>query len=160
MLGVLGDRCNDGAVQVRPLEQSDRSRWDPLWQGYLEFYEHPLDGVVTDLTFSRLVGEDPAMSGLVSVDGADLLGLCHLVVHPSTWSAGPYCYLEDLFVRPDARRRGAARALLEASVDLARAAGASRLYWQTHSSNVTARGLYDAVASHRGFLVYEVDLQG
>ena len=147
-------------MHVRPLLPSDRSQWDPLWQGYLEFYEQSLDDAVTAQTFERLVGDDPALVGLVAVDGDQLVGLCHLVLHPSTWTSAPCCYLEDLFVRPDRRGAGAGRALLDAATATAHCAGAGKLYWQTHEGNVTARRLYDSVAAHHGFVVYESPLDG
>ena len=143
-------------MDVRRLDAADRPRWEPVWQGYLTFYEHSLDGATTDVTWSRLTGDDPALVGLVAVEGDELVGLCHLVLHPSTWSVGPYCYLEDLFVRPDFRLGGVGRTLIAAAVIEAQHAGASKLYWQTHESNTTARLLHDRVAEHRGFLVYEV----
>ena len=32
-------------MDIRPLAQADRSQWDALWRGYLEFYEnHPAAG--------------------------------------------------------------------------------------------------------------------
>jgi GNAT superfamily N-acetyltransferase len=46
------------------------------------------------------------------------------------------------------------RALIEAVYDAARRAGSSRVYWQTHETNATARMLYDRVAELSGFLVY------
>jgi len=145
-------------VDVRRLRSDDRPRWEPLWQAYLEFYEHELDDETTDGTWARLTGDDAAVVGLGAFDGPDLLGICHLVFHPSTWSTSPYCYLEDLFVRPDRRRVGVGRSLIAAAVGEAGTAGVSKLYWQTHATNDTARRLYDRVAEHRGFVVYEVDL--
>ena len=53
---------------------------------------------------------------------------------------------------------GAGRALIEATAELARAAGAEKLYWHTRTGNATARALYDQVASHVGDIVYERDL--
>jgi len=38
--------------------------------------------------------------------------------------------------------------------DAARAAGASRVYWQTHETNATAMRLYEQVAERSGFVVY------
>jgi GNAT superfamily N-acetyltransferase len=145
-------------AEVRRLDPADRTTWDRLWQGYLEFYEHPLPGSVTDSTFDRLVGDDPDVVGLVAVSDDAVVGIAHLVFHPSTWSRESYCYLEDLFVDPSHRGRGVGRALLDGAEEAARRAGSTKFYWQTHSSNDTARRLYDAVAEHRGFIVYERDL--
>ena len=147
-------------MNVRRLQPDDRLAWEPLWRGYLEFYEHELDEATTDGTWARLSSDDTSVVGLGSFDGRELVGICHLVFHPSTWSTSSYCYLEDLFVRPDRRGGGVGRSLIAAAAGEAEAAGASKLYWQTHATNDTARGLYDRVAEHRGFIVYEIDLPG
>ena len=144
-------------MELRRLRAEDRSRWDPLWQGYLEFYEESLDAATTDRTWDRLTGDDAALVGLGAFVGDELVGICHLVFHASTWSTDAYCYLEDLFVRPDARGDGVGRALIDAAVAEARVAGAFRLYWQTKSTNATARRLYDRVADDTGFIVYAIE---
>jgi hypothetical protein len=36
----------------------------------------------------------------------------------------------------------------------ARLKGSSRVYWQTHETNLTAMQLYNKVAEHSGFVVY------
>ena len=71
-----------------------------------------------------------------------------------TWTIGNYCYLQDLFTAPEARGRGAGRALIEAVYERANSAGASRVYWLTHESNATARALYDTLADRPGFIQY------
>jgi GNAT superfamily N-acetyltransferase len=147
-------------VATRSIEPTDRERWSALWAGYLAFYETKLAPEVTDLTWARLLDPSEPVAGLVAVDEAsgEVVGLCHHLFHRSTWSPGNYCYLEDLFVAPEHRGGGAARALIEATAAAASAAGATKLYWQTHRDNARARRLYDQVASHDGFLVYDLDL--
>jgi len=143
---------------VRPLEPSDRTAWNRLWGGYLAFYETDLDPAVTNRTWARL--HDPAepVHGLVAVRDRAVVGITHHVFHRSTWSAGSYCYLEDLFTDPAARGLGVATALIEATAATATEAGATKLYWQTHVGNTIARHLYDQLATHDGFIVYERDL--
>jgi ribosomal protein S18 acetylase RimI-like enzyme len=46
------------------------------------------------------------------------------------------------------------RALIEEVYRKAEAAGASRVYWLTQSSNAQARALYDKVADNLGFIQY------
>jgi GNAT superfamily N-acetyltransferase len=143
---------------IRPLEPGDRAAWDPLWRGYLVFYEEDLPEEVTDLTWSRFFEDAEPMGAIGAFLDGDLIGFCHHLFHRSTWAKGPYCYLEDLFVSPEARGSGAGRALIEATADLARAAGAEHLYWHTRTGNATARSLYDQVASRQVDVVYERDL--
>jgi GNAT superfamily N-acetyltransferase len=66
----------------------------------------------------------------------------------------PTCYLQDLFTAESARRRGIGQALIEAVYERAKVAGASRVYWQTHETNLTGIKLYDKVAERSGFIVY------
>jgi ribosomal protein S18 acetylase RimI-like enzyme len=71
---------------------------------------------------------------------------------------GPTCYLQDLFTSADTRGRGVGRALISSVHEQARAAGATRVYWQTHETNATAQRLYDSLADRSGFIVYRKDL--
>ncbi|MFG2196735.1 GNAT family N-acetyltransferase [Streptomyces sp. NPDC048639] len=143
------------SLDVLPLSSGDRDAWDPLWQGYLDFYDHALPTRIIDLTWNRLCDPAEPMGGLGAWADGKLVGMCHYVLHRSTWAEGTYCYLEDLFTSPPARGRGVGRALIEATAEAGRKAGAEKLYWQTHAGNATARSLYDRLARHEGFLVYE-----
>jgi ribosomal protein S18 acetylase RimI-like enzyme len=82
--------------------------------------------------------------------------LVHWVTHPATWAASDYCYLEDLFVAPEGRGSGVGRALIAAVQGMAEEKGCARTYWLTHESNVTARRLYDRVATNAGFIQYRL----
>jgi GNAT superfamily N-acetyltransferase len=138
-------------VTVRALREDDRAAWQPLWDGYLVFYETELDPAVTDDTFSRLVQERDGLFGLVAEVDGEVRGFAHVVVHPSTWTSDRYVYLEDLFVAEPARGQGLARALIAAVYQRAEN---RKVYWQTAQDN-PARALYDQVADHLGFVVYE-----
>jgi GNAT superfamily N-acetyltransferase len=142
-------------MKIRQARPEDRAAWEPLWAGYLEFYNFELPRAITDTTWSRF--HDPAepMTCLVAEDSdGSLIGFTHLVFHRGTWAIGDFCYLEDLFVAEAARGRGAARALIEAVYTLADQRGLERVYWLTHETNTTARKLYDQVARHLGFIQY------
>ena len=141
-------------ITTRPLAPTDRPAWDELWTGYCSFYETDLAPEITEITWARFFDPAEPMAALVATDGDRLVGLVHLVFHPSTWVAGTTCYLEDLFVIDAGRGRGVGRLLIEAAADLARARGAERLYWLTHETNATARALYDRVAERTGFIHY------
>jgi GNAT superfamily N-acetyltransferase len=141
---------------IRELAAGDFPAWERLWQAYLRFYRAEVTGAVTAATFRRLCDQADGMTGLVaSDDQGELVGLAHLVSHPSTWSADPYCYLEDLFVTPAARGTGTARQLLDAAFAEAHRRGAARTYWETQEFNAPARSLYDQVAHRTSFVIYE-----
>ena len=138
---------------VDGLRAADRPRWDALWRAYLAFYATELPASQYDLTWTRL--HDGRMHGLAARDGSGAaVGLAHFLFHEHGWAPGPACYLQDLFVDPAARGGGVGRKLIGAVAEAARARGASRLYWLTHADNAAARGLYDTLARHDGFIVY------
>lgn len=141
---------------IRPVAKGDFEAWQELWQGYLDFYRAVLSEETTRTTFERLVGHGDGLSGLVAEEGPGrLLGFAHVVFHPSTWSTGPYCYLEDLFVAPSARGTSTARDLIAAVYGEADRHGAVRTYWHTQQFNGAARSLYDQLAHPTSFMVYE-----
>jgi GNAT superfamily N-acetyltransferase len=139
---------------IRPLRPDERAAWEPLWNGYLSFYETSLPKEVTDVTWARLHDAGEPMFALGAYAENRLVGIAHYLFHRSCWTIGNYCYLQDLFVGEDARGTGAGRALIEAVEKAARQAGASRLYWLTKEDNISARALYDKVADRSGFIQY------
>lgn len=141
---------------IRELADADFESWKRLWLAYLRFYRAEVGDEVTAATFRRLCGRTDGLIGFVATDErGELAGLAHLVFHPSTWSAEPYCYLEDLYVAPSARGTRAARDLLDAVFAEAQRRGATRTYWETQEFNGPARSLYDQVAHRTSFVVYE-----
>jgi GNAT superfamily N-acetyltransferase len=143
-----------GTLRVRPLAEADRDEWEPLWQGYLTFYETQLASDVTDRTWRRFHDPVEPLHALVAEIDGRLVGLAHYLLHRSTWAPECYCYLEDLFVLPVVRGHGVGRALIEAVEHAAREAHATRLYWSTHHTNAQAQILYEKVAERSPFIQY------
>jgi GNAT superfamily N-acetyltransferase len=142
-------------VVIRDVEAGDWDGWKRLWDGYLRFYREDLDEATSLFTFDRLCQKSDGMFGFVAQSGTDLTGIVNALVHPSTWTTTCYCYLEDLFVSPDARGGSIARKLIEAVSTEAKSRGAAHVYWHTQEFNGAARSLYDQVAHLTSFRVYE-----
>ena len=140
---------------VRALVSGDRAQWDELWSGYLRFYRQRLPAEVSAGTFARLVDERVQPHGLVAEADGRLLGFVHYLFHPSTWSPREICYLEDLFVDPQARGGGVGRTLIEAVYAAADRAQAASVYWMTQEFNADGRALYDTLAHRTSFIRYE-----
>lgn len=140
---------------IRPIHNTDRDAWIPLWHGYNAFYRNELTEETTRTTFRRLCDGSDGLFGLVAEADGGLVGLAHAVFHPSTWTTGTYCYLEDLFVSRDGRGSGAGQLLIEGVCAEADRRGADRVYWHTQQYNAPARSLYDAVGHATSFVVYE-----
>jgi GNAT superfamily N-acetyltransferase len=145
-------------LSIRAVTQQDYDQWLPLWNGYNKFYGRSgataLAPEITRMTWSRFFDAYEPVHALVAESDRKLLGLAHYIFHRSTIAIGPNCYLQDLFTVETSRGKGVARALINGVYEQAKLAGAARLYWQTHETNVTAMQLYDKVAERSGFVVY------
>ena len=139
---------------IRLLRPDEREAWQPLWQAYLTFYESSVLPETTDVLWARLQDSNEPMFGLGAFHDGRLIGIAHYLFHRSSWTIGDYCYLQDLYVSEEARGLGAGRALIEATEQVARQKGASRVYWLTKEDNHTARALYDKLADRSGFIQY------
>jgi len=131
----------------------------PLWNGYNAFYgrkgETALRPDITNSTWRRFFDPNEPVFALVAESGGKLVGLTHYLFHRDTTRIELTCYLQDLFTVAHERGRGVGRSLIQGVYEQARAAGIGCVYWQTHESNTDGRRLYDKIASHAGFLVYE-----
>ncbi|HEX3779402.1 MAG TPA: GNAT family N-acetyltransferase [Pseudonocardiaceae bacterium] len=144
-------------ISIAKLTPADRAAWETLFAGYNAFYGRPsMPTGFYDRAWARFQ-QDTRMHALGARLGDTLVGITHFFVHPST-TAADSCYLQDLFTAPQARGKGAARALIAAVTDWAREQQCARVYWATHETNTAARRLYDQVADNRGFILYQISL--
>jgi GNAT superfamily N-acetyltransferase len=98
---------------------------------------------------TALFGDEPTVNGhLAEVDGEAAAGALWFR-NFSTWDGVAGIYLEDLFVRPQFRRHGLARALLATLARECVDNGYSRLQWAVLDWNVNAIALYDAVGGRQ-----------
>ncbi len=144
-------------IAIRPVGPTERQQWEPLWLGYLAFYEKSVPAAVTDFTWQRVV-EGREIEALIAWEGERALGLVQYLLHPSTWNKGGNVYLQDLFVVPEARGKRIGRRLIAAVTEASKAKGAGVLYWQTEEFNGTARRLYERVAKRAPFVRYNIEL--
>ncbi|GAA4186591.1 GNAT family N-acetyltransferase [Streptosporangium oxazolinicum] len=143
-------------LRIGKLTSADRPHWETLFRGYNDFYERTLTPQLYDRAWDEF-REDVRMHAFGAKLDGELVGIAHFLIHSST-TATDVCYLQDLFTAPQARGKGAGRALIEAVTEWARARDCSRVYWSTQESNTAARLLYDKVAANRGFILYQIDL--
>jgi GNAT superfamily N-acetyltransferase len=143
-------------ITIGSLVPADREAWELLFRGYIDFYERAEPPEMYERAWREFQADTRLHARGARLDG-QLVGITHFFAHPST--SGPdVCYLQDLFTAPEARGHGAARALITAVADWARAHGCQRVYWLTQATNTTARHLYDQVAENRGFIQYQIPL--
>ena len=143
---------------IRPPTPSDEARWRVLWAGYIAFYRGSVTEEATAKLWRTLLEGEGPFHSFIAEKGGEVIGLVHYLYHDSTWSTQKICYLQDLFVDPNARGSGAAKPLMEAVIAAAKKDGAFRVYWQTQEFNAPARSLYDTIVPRSSFIVYRVNL--
>jgi ribosomal protein S18 acetylase RimI-like enzyme len=114
------------------------------------FRDHQGHSLPSDASFldsvRQLIGQPETEFWLAAVDDdAPAAGVCQLRFRHSVWTATEDCWLEDLFVRSEARRRGVARALVRRALDRARERGCRRIELDTTEDNHGAIALYESV---------------
>jgi len=144
------------AVNVRTAGLDDLPALAALFDGYRVFYGQPSDPVRAGAFLrERLARGDARLLLAVGADG-EALGFVQL--YPSFTSVGTARIeiLNDLFVAPQARGKGVARALLRRAAEDARSRGAVKLVLSTAVDNRPAQALYAAEGWVRddGFVEY------
>jgi ribosomal protein S18 acetylase RimI-like enzyme len=89
--------------------------------------------------------EDRATEFLLATpdDDSPPAGVLQLRFRFSVWKAAPDAWLEDLFVREQARRTGVGDALVSLALERARERGAKRIELDTNEDNAPALALYE-----------------
>jgi len=142
---------------IRALIDADRARWQTLWDDYNRFYGREPNEAVSLRTWANLHDAHSSVHGIAAIDEAGrVVGIAHYIIHESTSTPTPVCYLQDLYVDPDLRAGGIGKQMIDWLIAEMGRQGWSRLYWQTKENNYRARGLYDKYTPHSGFVRYVV----
>ncbi|HET6818897.1 MAG TPA: GNAT family N-acetyltransferase [Mycobacteriales bacterium] len=116
----------------------------------LAAYEREPDAAVAteDDYRSALFGDRPrAWCLLAEDDSGDVVGFALWFFNFSTWRGRHGVYLEDLFVRPEARGGGHGRALLAELARIAVGNDCARMEWVVLDWNESAHGFYRALGA-------------
>jgi ribosomal protein S18 acetylase RimI-like enzyme len=130
----------------------------PLFDAYRRFYGRADDPRARSFLEERIARQESAVF-IARLQGT-AIGFCQLYPCFASVSLTRMFVLYDLFGAPQARRGGAASALLRAAVDYAAAQGAGQLMLQTGTTNLVAQQLYEREGWVRDndFYVYEFHL--
>ncbi|MEP6921721.1 MAG: GNAT family N-acetyltransferase [bacterium] len=115
----------------------------------LATYEKHLDKVEASAARLRetLFGPNPSASVVIAYEGDRALGFAVYFFTYSTFIALPGLYLEDLFVKPEARGKGVGRALLQYLARVAKHQGCARIEWAVLHWNGPAIGFYRSLGA-------------
>jgi GNAT superfamily N-acetyltransferase len=133
---------------IRPATPTDVPVVRQLVQELAEYEKEPDAVRATEADLHEaLFGPDPSASCHVAELDGNVVGFALWYRTFSTWQGKPGLWLEDLFVRPDARGTGLGKTLL---VELARTAverGWTRFEWWVLDWNAPAQGFYRSLGA-------------
>ncbi len=115
----------------------------PLFDAYRRFYLQPTDLQRAHHWLRERLQRDESVVLLAERNGVGC-GFTQLYRMFSSVRTAHVWILNDLYVNDDARRRGVARALLDAATRFARDDGATGIQLETSLDNAPARALYRA----------------
>jgi len=110
----------------------------------LAIYEHEPDAVKISEEALRghLFNDHPRIFAHVAEAEGRVVGIAVWFLNFSTWTGKHGLYLEDLFVEPEMRGAGVARALFKALAEEAKARDCPRIDWAVLDWNELGKGLY------------------
>ena len=116
----------------------------------LAAYEREPDAVeaTEELLTEALFGQAPVASCHVAEQDGTVVAMALWYVTFSTWKGRPGLWLEDLYVRPQARGHGIGRALLQTLAAVCVERGYPRFEWWVLDWNTDAHGFYRSIGAH------------
>jgi ribosomal protein S18 acetylase RimI-like enzyme len=135
---------------IRPAAFSDAPDLARLFDAYRVFYKRDSDPAAAHAFVADQLQKAVTRFFIARDDATNAaLGFVHLIPSLGTLAMRPIWYLEDLFVIPEARRRGVGRALMLRAEQFALETGAERLTLSTAHDNHAAQALYRSVGYAR-----------
>ncbi len=138
-------------MKIRGVRSDDFPQWLTLWNANNLGHK---DADVTTQTWTRLLDENADVYGLVAEDKAALIGLLQYVLHPTTGSTKPVCYMQDVFVSETFRQQGIAKRMIKALETIGRREKWERIYWLAEEKNDGAQALYKTLGHRLEFSLH------
>lgn len=134
---------------IRPIRPEDVPVAVELVHELADYEREPASCLLTTEQLTEaLFRDNPALFGLVAVDDEDqVVGTALWFLNFSTWRGVHGVYLEDLYVRPAARRGGHGKALLRELARIAAERGYARLDWAVLDWNAPAQAFYRSIGA-------------
>jgi len=135
-------------ITVRPAAPGDVPRISELIRELAEYERSGDQALATaDDLRAALFASQPALFGHVADCGGQVVGFALWFINYSTWAGKHGIYLEDLYVTPEMRGRGAGRALLAELASICLQRGYRRLDWWVLDWNEPAIGFYRSIGA-------------
>ncbi|PUE19350.1 GNAT family N-acetyltransferase [Limnohabitans sp. WS1] len=126
----------------------------PLFDDYRQFYEQAPNLALAKSFIRDRLRNNESVILLASNETQKTVGFCQLYPTFCSVEAKPIYSLYDLFVIPQARRKGAGKVLLQAAERLAAVSGKARMDLTTAKTNKLAQAAYESLGWARDEVFY------
>lgn len=156
LLGLLKERWSPAAKArvrlgpgVRRMQRQDRAAVLGMLATQLEEHAVSIDRAALEAAVDGVSGRPERGQFLVLEEGAALIGFAYLGFTWTLETGGLTCWIEELYVRPEARGRGRGAALLESALLEARARGAKAMDLEVEEGHERVNTLYERAGFRR-----------
>jgi ribosomal protein S18 acetylase RimI-like enzyme len=132
----------DDQISIRLAMAEDAASIAQLLHDFNTEFSEPTPGVARLAEIVSTMFGAGEITVLLAGEGPD--GIAVLRFRTAIWTGAPEAHLQELYVVPELRGRGIGRALLEATTETAREAGATGIDLNTGETDTAARGLYES----------------
>ena len=143
-------------ILIDRLRTEDRPTWETMWQASVAEHGRVEDDAV-EQTWTFLMERIPmGVNGLCARLDGELAGFLHYVLHPVAGAMHPVCYMQDVYVAPEHRRKGVASHLIAALSHFCDQQGWERIYWLVDARNEEAQKLYETIGIKLNFTLHAI----
>lgn len=137
-----------GSLRIEPATERDIPLILEFVRGLAEYEKHSDRVETTEERIRKAIfGAEPAAHVLFAYEADVALGYAVFFYTYSSFVGLPGIYLEDLYVKPEARGKGVGRELLRHLARLAKEKGCGRIEWAVLNWNEPTIGFYKSLGA-------------
>lgn len=149
----------NGPITIIKAGKADIEQASRLFDLYRQFYQRDPDLALAKKYISDRINTGSSVIYLALDADKNALGFTQLYSSYCSVDATPIWILYDLYVDSAARKNGAAKALMNRALSLAKETGASRIDLETAIDNTQAQALYESLGYRRDDEYYKYSLE-
>lgn len=132
------------ALKIRPIKETDYEELISMFKEFAAFQKMP-DKMINSV--EKMTAESNYLTGfVVENDSGELIGYATYFYAYYTW-IGKSLYMDDLYVKPEYRRKGLGQKLIESVINKAKTDNCKKVRWQVSDWNQNAIDFYKSIGA-------------
>ncbi|MBN1118059.1 MAG: GNAT family N-acetyltransferase [Bacteroidales bacterium] len=131
-------------MKIRPIKETDYEELISMFKEFAAFQKMP-DKMINSV--EKMTAESNYLTGfVVENDSGELIGYATYFYAYYTW-IGKSLYMDDLYVKPEYRRKGLGQKLIESVINKAKTDNCKKVRWQVSDWNQNAIDFYKSIGA-------------